>query len=53
MAKELQSVSDILKSINKKFGENIMTVGVEDLTNYGTLSLGSPGFDFCLYNSLK
>ena len=28
-----------------------MTVGVEDLTNYGTLSLGSPGFDFCLYNS--
>lgn len=51
MAKELQSVSDILKSINKKFGENIMTVGVEDLTNYGTLSLGSPGFDFCLYNS--
>lgn len=51
MAKEAQSVSDILKSINKKFGENVMTVGVEDLTNYGTLSLGSPGFDFCLYNS--
>ena len=25
--------------------------GVENLTNFGTLSLGSPGFDFCLYNS--
>lgn len=51
MAKELQSVNDILKSINKKYGEQVMTVGVEDLTNYGTLSLGSPGLDFCLYNS--
>ena len=51
MAKELQSVSDILKSINKKYGDKVMTVGVEDLTNYGTLSFGSPGLDFCLYNS--
>ena len=51
MAKELQSVNDILKSINKKYGDQVMTIGVEDLTNYGTLSLGSPGLDFCLYNS--
>lgn len=51
MAKERASVSDILKNINKKYGDQVMTVGVEDLTNYGTLSFGSPGLDFCLYNS--
>lgn len=51
MAKDNLTVEDILKSINKKYGDKVMTVGVEDLTNYGTLSLGSPGLDFCLYNS--
>lgn len=51
MAKSIECLSDILKDVNKKFGQDVMTVGVEDLTNYGTLSLGSPGFDFCLYNS--
>lgn len=49
--KSFDSVNDILKNINKKFGENVMTMGVEDLTDYGTLSFGSPGLDFCLYNS--
>lgn len=51
MAKTFDSVTDILKDINKKYNDQVMTVGVEDLTSYGTLSLGSPGFDFCLYNS--
>ena len=51
MAKDNLTVEDILKGINKKFGEQVMTIGVEDLTSYGTLSLGSPGLDFCLYNS--
>lgn len=51
MAKSFESLSDILKDINKKFGNDVMTVGVEDLTDYGTLSFGSPGLDFCLYNS--
>lgn len=51
MAKSFECLSDILKDVNKKFGEGVITVGVEDLTSYGTLSLGSPGFDFCLYNS--
>lgn len=51
MAKEFTSVAEILKDVNKRFGEKAMTVGVEDLTSYGTLSLGSPGLDFCLYNS--
>ena len=45
------SIKEILKKINKNFGENVATIGVEDLTKFGTLSLGSPGFDFCLYNS--
>ena len=51
MAKSLESVADILKEVNKKYNDQVLTVGVEDLTSYGTLSLGSPGFDFCLYNS--
>ena len=51
MAGSNKSVTDILKEVNKKFGQGVISVGVEDLTSYGTLSLGSPGFDFCLYNS--
>ena len=51
MAKDNLSLSDILKDVSKKYGQDVITIGVEDLTNYGTLSLGSPGFDFCLYNS--
>lgn len=51
MAKSFESVADILKEVNKKYNDQVLTVGVEDLTSYGTLSLGSPGFDFCLYNS--
>lgn len=51
MATETKSLDSILKSINKKFGENVAKVGVDDLNAYGTLSLGSPSFDFCLYNS--
>lgn len=45
------SLQEILKKINKKQESSVITVGVEDLTMYGTLSLGSPGLDFCLYNS--
>ena len=46
-----KSLSEILKRISRDRGENVLTTGVEDLTSYGTLSLGSPGLDFCLYNS--
>lgn len=45
------TLNEILKKIAKTQGENVAKVGVEDLTSYGTLSLGSPGLDFCLYNS--
>jgi len=52
MAKEFESVKDVLKAINKKFGENVAQVGVPKLNDFGTLSLGSPSLDFCLYNNL-
>ena len=52
MAKEQATLSEVLKSINKKFTSDAATVGVEDLTKFGTLSLRSPGLDYCLYNSL-
>lgn len=52
MAKNDETLADILKRAKKDFGAKVMTVGVDDLTSYGTLSLGSPGLDFCLYNSL-
>ena len=48
---DVLSLQEILKKINKKQESNVVTLGVEDLTAYGTLSLGSPGLDFCLYNS--
>ena len=48
---EALSLQEILKKINKKQENQVATIGVEDLTSYGTLSLGSPGLDFCLYNS--
>lgn len=51
MANEL-TLTEILKNIQKKQTKNAITVGVDDLTAYGTLSMGSPGLDFCLYNSL-
>ena len=48
---EALSLQEILKKINKKQNDEVVSIGVEDLTSYGTLSLGSPGLDFCLYNS--
>ena len=51
MTSRNESINSILKDVSKKFGKDVIGVGVEDLTSYGTLSLGSPGFDFCLYNS--
>ena len=47
-----QSLQSILKDINKKFGSGVAQVGVPKLRERGTLSLGSPSLDFCLYNSL-
>ena len=49
---EEKSLDSIIKGIHKKYSDNVMTYGVADLRSYGTLSLGSPSLDFCLYNSL-
>lgn len=51
MAEQL-TLTEILKGIQKKQTKDVVTLGVKDLTAYGTLSMGSPGLDFCLYNSL-
>ena len=51
MAKEDLSLLEILKKINKDQGEKVASFGMEDLTAYDTLSIGSPGLDFPWYNS--
>jgi recombination protein RecA len=52
MAREVESLSDVLKNVSKKFGENVVKIGVDDLSVDGVLSLGSPTFDFCLYGGI-
>lgn len=49
---ELQSLQDVLKGIKKQFGKDVAHIGVDELSSIGTLSLGSPSLDFCLYNNL-
>ena len=39
MSKENQCLSDVLKSIQKKYGESVVKVGVDDLAVDGLLSL--------------
>lgn len=46
-----RTLTDILKDITKKQGADVISYDIEDLSEYGTLSLGSPGLDFCTYNS--
>lgn len=48
----MDDYKSILRSINKKFGMEVAMVGVPKLKESGTLSLGSPSLDMCLYNSL-
>ena len=52
MVKEHRTLEEVMKDINKKFESDAATIGLEDLTQFGTLSLRSPGLDYCLYNSL-
>ena len=49
---ELQSLNDVLKGIKKTYGDAVANIGVDELSHAGTLSLGSPSLDFCLYNNL-
>ena len=52
MAREVGTISDILKDIKKKYGETVATVGAEDLRVDGILSLGSPSLDFAIYGGV-
>lgn len=52
---EALSLDQVLKNINKKFSDEknkVAQIGVSKVTAFGTLSLGSPSLDFCLYNAL-
>lgn len=55
---EKKTLAQIIRETNKNFGDSqdknkqVISLGVDDLTAFGTLSFGSPGLDFCLYNSL-
>lgn len=46
---EQKTLSSVLKSISKKYGDTVVKVGVESLELDGILSLGSPSFDFAVY----
>lgn len=45
------TLNEVLKKIQKEYGEKVVQMGVENLKSGKTLSFGSPGLDFCLYNS--
>ena len=45
------NLNDILKQVNKKFNAIVAQIGVPELRQKSTLSLGSPSLDFCLFNS--
>jgi len=51
MAEQL-SLKETLKKISKKYGENVVKIGVDDLAVDGILSLGTPSFDFCVYGGI-
>ena len=52
MLKTTDSLSDVIKNISKKYGDRVVSIGVEDLESDGVLSLGSPSLDFCIYGGL-
>lgn len=45
------ALSEIIKNMAKKYGDGIFTQGVSQVASKGTLSLGSPSLDYCLFNS--
>ena len=46
------SLAEVMKKISKKYGDNVVRVGAQDLTADGVLSLGSPSLDFCIYGGV-
>lgn len=47
-----KTLNEVLKSIEKKYGDNVAKFGAEDLSIDGVLSLGSPMIDYCLYGGV-
>ena len=52
MSAEQKSLSDVLKNISKKYGDNVVKKGVDSLDVDGILSLGTPTFDFAVYGGI-
>lgn len=52
MATEQKNLSDVLKNISKKYGDNVVKRGVDSLDVDGILSLGTPTFDFAVYGGI-
>lgn len=48
---EVLNLSSVLKSINKKYNDNVVSFGINK-AHKSRFSLGSPGLDFCTYNSI-
>lgn len=49
---ESKNLNEVLKSISKKYGDNVVKYGIDSLDIDGTLSLGSPGLDFAIYGGI-
>ena len=47
----MSDLTSLLKDINKKFGDTLVSPGVSKKSR-SLFSLGSPGLDFCTYNSI-
>ena len=47
-----KSLNEVLKTIEKKYGDTIAKFGADDLSIDGVLSLGSPMIDYCLYGGV-
>lgn len=48
---ETKSLVGVLKDINKKYNDNVASMGINKALK-SRFSLGSPGLDFCTYNSI-
>ena len=46
---EQKNLSDVLKSLSKKYGDSVVKRGVDSLDVDAILSLATPPFDFAVY----
>ena len=45
-------LEEVLKKIQKQFGDSVVKFGVSDLSLDGVLSLGAPSLDYCVYGGI-